>query len=504
MKAFFLPLLFVLISSSVYAQQYQYKVLSPIISNEEEVIDVASSDWILVRDLTVSSLCPVAYNFQSKKAYRLCESGVTQAYAINRHGMVAGYSDDGTTREAVVWSPSQGAERLGYLDPLDVISEALSINDSGAVVGFSTKIYTINCNRADSIPQYTYPSAFVWRRKTGMEKVLSDNKGRLSVAVTINAHGDILSYTGTGTVEVAPGPCYFYNDDARWDIRTRAKVSKIQNSQYPYLNFRYRHDLLISAVGFQEHEIAFDNYLDILHRNTLLKANRRYRSAGDRFIPSRFDSSSLTQLLSPLGKVAGVGSVPFIEINPRQAVGINCLAPFNRKVEGSTVKTASLGQLSKLGGFDANENLYISGNISDDGRKSQIVLIQPLPRSAKRIYSDFCPELTASYDETASGKVKAILELESSIDTYRGAKVKLIAYSIADGGKLCPDTTVAEVIATPGRAEFTLPKFDARFTYIWEIEPKFSEFETDGFNHDTQGIVSEQTASISQCVEYPK
>ena len=484
MKLFYAAFFIFCAISPAYAQQYGYKIMSPIASTDEEIIDTATSDWILVRDLTVRSLCPVAYNIPTKKLYRLCDSGVTNAYSINRHGEVAGSSFDGNSTQAVIWAPDRKIQKLGSLDPLDTMSEALSINDSGVAVGYSTKVYLDPCEG-----RYTFPAAFVWKQKKGMEKVIEDVKGKTSVAMSINSHGAILTYIDSITFDERS--CYETTSVyPQWNIKTRAK-SSTRDAPFQLISYSLD-DGDPSVLYVSDHLVSFDNHLNILAGNTLSGPKNKFRATGREF-EGRYDYSYLGQALSPLGKVAGVSAGAYLEVAPDKPVNIVCLSPRNHKFTGSQLTPMSFASIPKIGGFNSDEELYTSADLFGDGKSSQIIKISPLPKSSKKVYTDFCPDLEAKSEQLPT-KVSVTLDLKSPVEpSYTGVKAQLWAYATV-GEKSCGSVLVKETVVNGKKAEVFLPRMDERFSYFWSLEPRFGG----------QAEFSDYVAPIDQCVGYPK
>ena len=120
------------------------------------------------------------------------QNGGHHACAINNRGHVVGHSDltGDTTFHTFLWTPETGMKDIGTL-PGDFASSAISINDSGTVVG-------------GSFDSMFNPRAFVWEAgsMTDLNDLLSSNPQKLYLllAYSINARGEIvgLSVTGDG------------------------------------------------------------------------------------------------------------------------------------------------------------------------------------------------------------------------------------------------------------------------------------------------------------------
>ena len=108
----------------------------------------------------------------------------SRANAVNSHGDVVGYSVNGNGQtEAFLWTGSGGMVGLGWL-PGDIGSEALGINGSDQVVGYSYDDH--------------YRHAFIWTQNGGMVP-LGDLPGGFdsSEATGINNSGQVVGYGNT-------------------------------------------------------------------------------------------------------------------------------------------------------------------------------------------------------------------------------------------------------------------------------------------------------------------
>ena len=121
------------------------------------------------------------------------QAGGNAAYSVNNRGEVVGSSDlpGDTTFHAFLWTRKTGMRDLGTLSG-DLASNAISINDSGSVVGVSLDA---NFN----------PRAYVWRNgmMTDLNSLIAgDSPLYLLTGCSINNRGEItgLGLTSTGEI----------------------------------------------------------------------------------------------------------------------------------------------------------------------------------------------------------------------------------------------------------------------------------------------------------------
>jgi probable HAF family extracellular repeat protein len=121
-------------------------------------------------------------------------NGGHHACAINNHGVAVGHSDlpGDTTFHTFAWTWETGMQDLGTVAG-DFASTAISVNDSGVIVG-------------TSLDSNFNPRAFVWQGgpMTDLNAVLSSNPQKLYLLVSyaVNASGEIagLAATSDGTL----------------------------------------------------------------------------------------------------------------------------------------------------------------------------------------------------------------------------------------------------------------------------------------------------------------
>ena len=106
----------------------------------------------------------------------------SEAMAINNTGDVVGYSNGPSGMRAFLWTKGGGMQELGIL-PGGNSSQALAINDSGTVVGSS-----------DSA---SGDRAFVWKKQTGIMDLNDAGSSALGIVLVeahaINRKGEILA-----------------------------------------------------------------------------------------------------------------------------------------------------------------------------------------------------------------------------------------------------------------------------------------------------------------------
>jgi len=185
--------------------------------------------------------------------------------------------------------------------------------------------------------------------------------------------------------------------------------------------------------------------------------------------------------LSNDGAIAGRRSGSFLE-NPSEGagIGLNCLAPMNRKMRGSTLTTGGI-ELSDtvIGGFNMAQELLFSSNILGDGRNQQILLASPLPRNDYGVYRDFCPGITTTLETKGAYNIQASIEVYSALDTYAGLTATLVlsdSYYDSDYTfHQCASFELQSVtLGANGAATTTLTQVDRRFDYLVKLPPAFA------------------------------
>jgi probable HAF family extracellular repeat protein len=105
----------------------------------------------------------------------------SKAFGINDKGLVVGSSGSSTGTRAVLWDPTIGIQDLGVF-PGDTISEALGISNRGVVVGYSRGA--------------TGTHAFLWSSGNGMSNLAALPGGSLTRAVSLNEAGQVVGNSG--------------------------------------------------------------------------------------------------------------------------------------------------------------------------------------------------------------------------------------------------------------------------------------------------------------------
>jgi probable HAF family extracellular repeat protein len=132
---------------------------------------------------------------------------LSQGLAINNNGQIAGYIQTSSKDvRAFFWSPESGAQIIPSLGS-GTSDEAVALNDSGQVVGYS---YI-------GPPTSAY-HAFLWSQSSGIQDLGSLPNGTSTIPYDINAAGDVVGQVGfaggtivgflwtpTGGMEQIPG-----------------------------------------------------------------------------------------------------------------------------------------------------------------------------------------------------------------------------------------------------------------------------------------------------------
>ncbi len=159
--------------------------------SRESIIGGINNSNEISGTVTLPSGLALAYTWTSSQGMQslgvLPNGSQSGAFAINNLGQVAGASNV-ILREAVLWTPGNPIQPLGWLPNYANDSEGRGINDSGLVVGYS---------QASSGPI----AGFVWDSTNGMQDLnqMLDSSGagwHIGVATAINNLGQI---TGAGT-----------------------------------------------------------------------------------------------------------------------------------------------------------------------------------------------------------------------------------------------------------------------------------------------------------------
>jgi uncharacterized membrane protein len=113
--------------------------------------------------------------------------------SLNNSGQVAGTGPKG---QAAVWDPRTGLTLLGTVPGANV-SEALSINNAGQVVGSASLVRPLSYNSEGGIDEGVseWTHAFLWDADSGMRD-LGQFRAHDSQAFKINDRGDILTWSG--------------------------------------------------------------------------------------------------------------------------------------------------------------------------------------------------------------------------------------------------------------------------------------------------------------------
>src|SRR5467141_3507119 len=113
----------------------------------------------------------------------LAGTDYTEALSINNSGQIVGASGNSRIRRAFLWTPSGGTQDLGVL-PNDVSSAANAINDMGNVVGVSVGQFGSR--------------AFIWTSSEGMRDLGALAGATETEAIAVNNRGDVVGASGDG------------------------------------------------------------------------------------------------------------------------------------------------------------------------------------------------------------------------------------------------------------------------------------------------------------------
>lgn len=134
--------------------------------------------------------------------------------AINNHGVVTGFANitggepGKLYPNAFIWTARDGIKTLGTL-PGDVLSQGLSINDAGQIVGESCQLHLLNCR------------AFLWDngKMIDLNTLVPSEHGHLASANDINNSGAITGRALDGSDSVtflaSPADCAVGEADQR-------------------------------------------------------------------------------------------------------------------------------------------------------------------------------------------------------------------------------------------------------------------------------------------------
>lgn len=468
------------------AQRYEYQLLSPITSDNEEAVAAASAHWILLNDLNTVPPCPVAYHLEKRVAYRLCDVGLVRAFAINREGATVGYTHTRGRHRAAVWDPVSGLRNLPFLNRGDIFSEALDINDAGHVVGVSATPKTLSGTVTDydgkvtSVTKHVLePAAFRWSAKDGVRRLFPKGGAFHSAAVKINSHGRIVIFRSSNQVQLNDG--YLEFGSYSMCVRVPGGGSYcLRDNQGPFDASCLENNL--NCLHVRQLAIGERGQL-VYYKDVYAPSKRRLtRSLGNRYYCDRCDYP-YEAAIAPSGIIADhTSTTPILELAAGAEVSATCLAPQNRLITNSQLRVGSIQTALTFAGFNRDNSLFFSSDLVGDGRKSQLLMLVPLARTEWGTHIDFCPDLAGSTDDSSANSTAVTFSLRSPIDKYPQEEVSFskLSYYYDDKNKYTqcqPEIAGTGSTGIDGTGHISLPRLSDYFDlYMFPASPKFSGF----------------------------